>query len=1148
MKKKLMIYPCRRDNNLCKLLRIMKLTVLIILVALMQVSASVYSQTKLLNLKLDNTSIESVLKEIEGQSEFFFLYNNRQIDVTKKVNVNITDKSIDDVLGEILKKTGIHYLIKDRQIVLYDGDANSLIEVNEKGQTTQEQQKSVSGKVTDTKGLPLPGVTVIIKGTPSGAITNVDGEYTLAYIPKDAILQFSFVGMRTEEVLVANQTTINVTMQEEMIGLDEVVAIGYGTSQKRDLTGAISSVNAKDISSNSITTPDQALQGRIAGVQVQTSSHAPGGGISVQVRGTSSLSADGQPLYVVDGFPISNEFSSASTVDGTVAISQNPLNSIDPSNIESIEVLKDASSTAIYGARGANGVVLITTKKGKTGKSTVTFESSTSVDTPSKYLDFLTAEEWGSLVNEADDANGTARTFTDAEIVGMGKGTDWQRAVLRTALTQNYKMSVSGGTSDIRYLLSGSYLDQEGIVINSDLKRYSMNVNLDANVTKKFKIGTNIMFSNTSNDMVPTDSKGYGTQTNVVCNVLFSWPYIPVKDNDGNYTFFKDYKKGIGSMDNPVYMTKEYDIQDNTSRLLGSVYGNYKIMDGLELRVRAGLDYRDWRYHSYYPLESAAAKSNGGIANITSERTTNFLNENILEYKKKIGEKHQLDVMAGFTNQTENDELVTATGYGFPSDYYKYNNLGIAKQQYTNSGKTQWTLLSYIGRLNYVYNDKYLLTATGRYDGSSKFGKNNKWGFFPSVAVAWRLYEENFIKDLNVFSNLKFRAGYGSVGNERIGLYKSISAITTAKDYSSGYVFGGNLVGIAYPGSIPNPDLSWEKTKDLNFGLDMGFFNNRINLSVDIYKKKTKDMLVEVALAKESGYSSVLENIGSMQNKGVDITLRTINYNSASFNWTTDVTFSLNRNKVIDLGGASEIYTGWLGGANNGLNGSNAVRLTPGQPVGKFWGVIWDGIWKSQEEIDAAGTQKSAKPGSARFRDYDHSGTFDGNDCTYVGDPNPDFTFGFNNSFAYKQWSLIVNTYGSVGQDVLNVLKVKKDGGTYYGASRRDRWSPTNTEGTTLAANAGYPGYVSTDDVEDASFMRIQLISLGYKLPVKSLNISWMSDMTFSLSADNPFVFTNYSGYDPEVNSFGTENSVKGIDRFGYPASRSFRFGVKVSF
>ncbi|SHF90744.1 TonB-linked outer membrane protein, SusC/RagA family [Mariniphaga anaerophila] len=1139
MKKKLQYFGDCNISKLRRLLRMMKLTVFLLLVSVFSVFAEkTYSQTKVLNVNLKNSTVKEVLRNIEEQSEFYFMYSEKLVDVNRKVSINFRNKKVEKILDELFADTNVSYKVRDRYILLTTPEAGG-------NNLTVQQQKNVSGKVTDSSGSPLPGVTVIIKGTTHGTVTNADGEYSVSNFPEDAVFVFSFVGMKTQEIPVAGKASINVVMVEETVGIEEVVAIGYGTLKKRDLTGAVSSINSKELSSNMLTTPDQALQGRVAGVQVNTSSHAPGGGISVQIRGTSSLSADGQPLYVVDGFPISNDFTSASSVDGAVAISQNPLNSIDPSNIESIEVLKDASSTAIYGARGANGVVLITTKKGKTGKAIVTFESSTSIDTPSNYLEFLSAEEWGVLVNEADDLNGTARTFTEGEISEMGKGTDWQREVLRTALTQNYKMSVSGGTSAIRYLLSGSYLDQQGIVVNSNLKRYSMNVNLDANITERFNIGTNIMFSNAMNDMVPTDSKGYGTQTNVISNVLFSWPYIPVKDEDGKYTFFKDYKKGIGSMDNPVYMTKEYDIQDNTSRLLGSIYGNYKIMDGLELRVRGGLDYRDWRYHSYYPLESAAAKSKAGIASITSERTTNFLNENILEYKKNIGEKHNVNVMAGFTNQTENDELVTATGYGFPSDYYKYNNMGIAKQQYTKSTKTRWILLSYISRINYVYNDKYMLTATGRWDGSSKFGKNSKWGFFPSVAVAWRLYEESFVKDLNVFSNLKLRAGYGSVGNERIGLYKSISTISTAKDYSSGYVFGGDLVGIAYPSRIPNPDLSWEKTKDLNFGLDMGFFENRINLSIDGYKKKTKDMLVEVSLARESGYGSVLKNIGSMQNTGVDISARTINWNSNSFSWITDMTFSLNRNKVIDLGGASEIYTGWLGGAKNGLNGSNAVRLTPGQPVGKFWGVIRDGIWLSQEDIDAAGTQKSATPGSARFRDYDKSGTFDGNDCTYVGDPNPDFTFGFNNSISYKEWSFILNTYGAVGQDVLNVLKVKKDGGTYYGAIRRNRWSPTNPEGTELAANSNYPGYVSTDNVEDASFLRIQLVSLGYKIPVKS---NRLSDVMLSLSADNPVVFTKYSGYDPEVNSFGANNSVKGVDLFGYPASKSIRFGIKIIF
>jgi len=1123
-----------------KLFKIMRLTIFLIMLSSLSIFANkMYSQTVSINIK--NVALKEVLSKLEDKCSCNFMYSEKFVDVNRKVSLNVENKNLDEVLSLLFSGCDIKFERKDRIIILKGSD-----KTNES--SVAQQNRNISGKVNDSTGVPLPGVSVVIKGTTTGTITNNNGIYTLSNVPNNAILQFSFVGMKPKEILISGKTTIDIVMEEESVGLDEVVAIGYGTTHKKDLTGAVSSVSAKDIKASSLTTPDQALQGRVAGVQVQTSSHAPGGGISVQVRGTSSLSADGQPLYVVDGFPISNEYSSASSVDGIVGISQNPLNSIDPSNIESMEVLKDASSTAIYGARGANGVVLITTKKGKTGKATISFESLTSMDTPSKYLKFINAEEWGTLVNEADDQNGVSRTFTDTEIANMGVGTDWQREVFRTALTQNYKMSVSGGTPDVRYLLSGSYLDQQGIVTSTDLKRYTINLNMDANVTKKAKIGTNIMFSNTLNDMVPTDSKGYGNQTNLIANILFSWPYIPVKDKDGNYTFFKDYKKGVGGMDNPVYMAKEYDIQDNTSRLLGSVYGSYKITDGLEFRVRLGLDYRDWRYNSYYPIKSAVAVSNGGAANVTSERTVNFLNENILEYKRKFGDKHQLDVTVGFTNQTENDELVKAIGYGFPSDYYKYYNLGIAKTQYTSSERNKWTLLSYIGRINYVFNDKYLLTATGRYDGSSKFGKNNKYGFFPSVAGAWRMYEEDFIKNLNIFSNLKLRAGYGSVGNERIGLYKSMSTITTAKDYNSGYVFGGNLVGIAYPNTIPNPDLSWEKTQDLNFGLDMGFFNNRVSLSFDIYKKKTNDMLVSVSLSRESGYSSVLENIGSMENKGIDIALRTVNCNSKSFTWTTDLTFSLNRNKVLDLGGASEIYTGWLGGANNGLNGSNAVRLAPGHPVGEFWGVIWDGIWKSQEEINQVGTMKSAKPGSPKFRDVDGSGTFDSKDCTYIGDPNPDFTVGFNNSISYKQWSFAFNCYGAIGQEVLNISKVKKDGGTYYGAARRNRWTPTNPQGTATAANAGYPGYVCTDNVEDGSFVRIQTISLGYNLPVKKLNISWLNELKFTLTADNPFVFTKYSGYDPEVNSYGTDNSIKGIDMYGYPASRSFRFGIKADF
>ena len=516
--------------------------------------------------------------------------------------------------------------------------------------------------------------------------------------------------------------------------------------------------------------------------------------------------------------------------------------------------------------------------------------------------------------------------------------------------------------------------------------------------------------------MLPSDSKGYSTSPTVISNIFNAPVHLPVRDSNGNYTVFSNYIGGNANGDNPVYMVDKYDINTNTTRILGNVFGNYKIAKGLDFKVRLGIDYRDWRYKNYYPIASLIAKSTEGAASQLSEKTLNILNEEILEYKATFNKKHQLSVMAGFTSQTERDEYIKALGYGFPSDAYKYNNLSVAKQQYISSLQTKWTLLSYIGRVNYTFNNKYLFTATARYDGSSKFGINNKYGFFPSAAGAWRMNEENFIKKLNIFSNLKFRVGYGSTGNERIGLYNSISTIDNYKDYMYGYVFGGTLVGTAYPKNIANPDLSWEKSQDVNMGLDMGFLDNRISITADIYKKKTTDLLMSVPLPTESGYTSVLQNVGSMENKGIELSLQTVNVKTASFNWSTNLNISFNRNKILDLGGASQMFAGWVGGGNSNLNGGNIVRLAPGQPVGCFYGVIWEGIWKSAEEIASAGTMKAATPGTPRYKDVDKSGTFDAKDCTYIGNPNPDYTFGFNNDFLLQsngRWAF--TAYGESG-------------------------------------------------------------------------------------------------------------------------------------
>ena len=1006
----------------------------------------------------------------------------------------------------------------------------------------------VSGKVSDENGEGLPGVNVLVKGTSLGTVTNIEGIYRLQVENENSILVFSSIGYATQEVTVGNQRTVNINMLPDVKALEEVVVIGYGTQRREDLTGAIGSVSSEDLKKVPITTPDQAMQGRVAGVQVRTTSHEPGGGISVQIRGTSSLSASSQPLYVIDGFPISNDYSSVASEKGSTT--PNQLNSIDPSTIESVEILKDASATAIYGSRATNGVVLITTKRGRRGPAQVDYSTNVSFQKVAKKFDLLNATEYAQLVNEANDLNDVPHTFSDEQIAALGEGTDWQDVMFRTAITQRHMLSVAGGNENLRYMVSGNYTDQEGVIIESGLRRYATTINLDANVSEKLTLGSSMTFSHTNNQRTLEGTKSYSNEPSIVSSIFNARPHIPAYDEEGNIIKNNNGFPGGNGEDTPLWMAKAYERDAKTIRMIGNIFANYEIIEGLNFKVRVGLDYNDFANNTYYPIGSSVAGSTGGQATRTTQQLVNFLNENTLEYKRNFGQKHQFTALVGYTSQTEKNETATARAYGFPSDFYGYRNLGIASSpQPSTSYESKWVLLSYLGRLNYIFNDKYLFTATARYDGSSKFGVNNKYGFFPSASVAWRLSEEEFIRNMGLFSQLKLRVGYGSTGNERIGLYRSISTIAAYNNFSNGYGFYGQQTPVAWPDNIANPNLSWEKAEDINVGLDMGFFDNRLSLTLDVYQKKTTDLLLNTPLPEESGYASVLQNVGSMQNKGFEVTLNTVNTTGA-LGWTTNFNFSMNRNKVLDLGGADFYFTGWAGGGNNGHNGTNLVRIAPGQPVGAFWGSIYEGIYKSQAEIDEAGHQPNNRPGSERFKDLNGDGVWTEEDDTYIGNPNPDYIFGFNNDFTWKQFSLNIFMYGEVGQEIATfALGNRLIGGTnLLRSDRENRWTPENPNGTATAANQNVTSVLSTRNVVDGSFMRIKNISLSYNLPVGNMNINWLRSLQVSAAVDNAFVFTNYQGYDPEVNSFGASNEVKGVDRFSYPSVRGVRFGLNIGF
>lgn len=1104
--------------------------------------AGVKGQAVTLHVK--EATLAEVMGEIRKQTGYNFVYQASSQLLDKKVSVDLNKAPLEQTLAVILEGQSIGFKIDGKSIALFPSPNTS------KGKERAPLQQPITGTVKNNENEAIIGAVVKIKGGTNQVPTNEQGDFSINGKVGD-ILVVSYLGYETIEHPVNNLSGNSIVMQSSSFVLEEaVISIGYGTSKKSDVTGSIASVSGEDLETLALTSPDKALQGRAAGVNVRASSHAPGGGMSVNIRGSSSITASGQPLYVVDGFPITTNFYRPNNVIEGGDTDGNPLAAIDAANIESIEILKDASATAIYGSRGANGVVLITTKRGRSGRPKIEVESLLGIRQLSKRYEMLSGSEYAEMLNESELLNNQPALFTADEIQSFGAGTDWQDHIFRVAPSQRYRVNVSGGTDDVRYLVNATYDDQDGIILGTGFNKFSTNVNLDAKLSKKFKFGTSFNIANTSEQQVRNDTKGSSNWPSMVTNIFRAPLHIPARNADGTPTDFTTYKGGT-SEENPLYMSEYYDINSSTVRLLGSMFADYEITEDLTFRTRVGLDYRDWKNKYFFPINSRSARATLGEAGQYTDRTTNILNENLLEYNKRLNDRNSFNVLLGMTYQRENSELLSASAYGFPTDFYKYNNLGIATTPQPGlSSRTQWTLLSYLGRINYNYDERFLLTATARVDGSSKFGRNNKYGFFPSGAFAWRLIHENFIQDMNFFNDLKLRLGYGHTGNEGIGMYNSISTMDAARMGANAYIFNNQAVTVAYPRNMPNPDLTWEKARDINIGLDFAILNNRLSATVDWYHKETHDLLLEVPLPAESGYDFLLQNLGSMENKGFEFMIHSQNLIN-EFKWNTSFNMAFNRNKVLDLGGSDYLFTGWVGGNLNSHHGTNVVRLAPGQPIGAFYGSVYEGIWRSAEDIAAVGTMPSAQPGSMRFQDTDGNGVYNAEDDVYIGNPNPKFSFGMTNSFSYKQFSLNVMLYGEYGQDVLWLTKKRMMGGIApLAEDRRIRWTPDNPnrEGATLAANQIYPSTVSTDNTYDGSFLRISNMSLSYLLTQSQLAVNGIESVRFTLSADNPFIFTNYPGYDPEVNAYGNSNVVKGMDKYSYPASKYYSFGITLVF
>lgn len=1002
-----------------------------------------------------------------------------------------------------------------------------------------------SGTITGTVVLEgetegVPGISVIEKGTQNGTITNTEGEYSLTVSPDATHLIFSFVGMKTKEVAIEGRSVINVTMEEDIIGLEEVVAIGYGSIKKSDLTGSVGSVKVEEISKNPVTSLDQSLQGRIAGVQVVQTSAQPGGNTLFRVRGGSSIYSRGEPLYIIDGMQIN----SSENLSFLSAPPINALSSLNPNDIESIEILKDASATSIYGAKGANGVVLITTKRGMANTDRVRFEAYYGIQEIAKKIEVMNATQYAILYDEAgrnaaeDQGRTYTPTFPDPE--SLGEGTDWQENIYRVAPTQNYQLSVSGGTERTQYSLSGNYFNQEGIIIGSDFRRFSFRSNLDHNVSERLKVGSNLTINRTDANIVGSSTQA-GFFPGVVNTSLTMSPVLPIRDSTGQYTLRDPYADAW--LDNPVAVTRDLTAKDNVIKLVGNVYGNYRIFEGLDLKISLGLDQYRNNQDYYNPSYTYSGSFNDGQSRFLTGDQWVFLNENTLNYMKIFGDVHEINALAGFTYQRKDSRTFIDVVTGFPSD--RLGHYGISEGQNMPNIMTAFreeALVSYLSRVNYSYSSKYLATLTYRIDGSSKFGPNNKFGHFPSAAIAWRISSEPFMENLDFIYNMKLRASLGTSGNDGIPNYQFIPT-TTAVDY----YFNNNGPFTGYvQDRVGNDDLRWETTRQLDIGIDLALLNGRVSFVSDYYNKYTYDMLYFAEVPFTSGFPNALINVGSMVNRGFEFTANTVNFQGA-FTWTSDFSISFNKSEILDLNNNDATY---ISDDTYKLKIGNWAVIDEGEELGSFYGLVSDGIWQLDEADEAA--VYGARPGDFKYVDLNDDDRIDAADRKIIGHAQPDFFWSLNNTLSWKGLELSFYFHGVHGNDILNSNRFELESGNGLSNSSIEmlnRWTPENPSDVYPRANRN-ADYLRMSDryLEDGSYIRLQVLTLGYDLPAKIVRRAGLQGIKVYVSGKNLLTFTDYSGFDPEVGRFGASNIRQGYDLGGYPSAKTYLIGLNIDF
>lgn len=982
-------------------------------------------------------------------------------------------------------------------------------------------QTTVSGRVATKQGDRLPGVNVIIKGTAEGTTTDSNGKFVLQVPDNNAVLIFSFIGYSNQEIAVGNKTELEVTMDEDVQNLEEIVVVGYGTVKKSDLTGSVSSVKGDAFKDMPVFSVDQALQGRAAGVQVTQTSAAPGGGLSVRVRGANSLISGSEPLYVIDGLPIYPDNASYGT--GGDRQAQNALAALNPNDIESIEVLKDASATSIYGSRGANGVVLITTKRGKDGGMAVNLETSYSAQTIARNIDMLSAADYGRYLNTLDVSQGGAPRYTDAQIEAFGAGTNWMDEISRTGKIWNSQLTISGGNDKARYAVMGNYLSNEGIIINTNFKRYSLRLNLDNDLFNgKASLTNSWNFARTISNNVPTDRGGPG---GIIITALGLDPTVPVRNANGSYNYpLYDGRFTI----NPVAEAEEGVDEDQTNRFFGTTALKINIAKDLKFTTSLGLDILNATRNTFYNSMTRLGRQNARELQRFDRNLVNLLNENILTYSKRFADVHELQAMLGYTSQKETNSSAYQSVRGLDSDDFESLNFqNGTKPQIGNSHRIDWALESFLGRINYNYNDRYLLTLTARRDGSSKFGPNNKWATFPSAALGWRIVNESFFESAglaDIFTDLKLRVSYGVTGNSQIPAYQSTSDLSPRN-----YIFNGVLASGYAATRVENPDLKWEQTKMFNTGLDMGFLSNRLNVSLDYFNNKTTDLLLYISIPQSTGFGTMLKNTGSLSNHGFEVSVDAKPV-VGKFTWDVNANVSILRNQIDDLGGSAPFFASSPSG-HLGIDGS---WVEAGNPIGVWRGYKFIGVGDAGQPV---------------YEDKNSDGSITAEDYSIIGNPNPDFTWGFNSTLGYKGFDFAIFFRGVHGADVRNLQQSEIGDGAQkinqISNILTDSWTEQNTSAPRPEVNAtrDFASYRrSSFFIQDGSFIRLQNVSIGYRIPIQK----YIRSARLFVSAQNLFVITDYEGFDPEVNNQGQNNLNRGDDYDAYPRARTFTAGVNI--